>query len=218
MTLVVVALVGVLLLSQALVAVTAPAGGRAETGRLLGKTGFAFLGGLRTFAAAVLWNRLEPQFHEYYGGVALADQLYALPAMELIQRLDPQFLQVYYISSWQLATRGDMKRALEEARLGVANNPDSGLLRANLAQILMVQDKKKNLPEMVEQANLALSGDLYWTNKDDLFESLVIFRTVYSLSGNHDGVKTINERLDELVPQGSNAAPVDPDTVPSALR
>ena len=55
-----VVLVVVLLLSQGLATVTAPPGGLASTGRVLGQTGFAFLGGLRTFAAAVLWNRIEP--------------------------------------------------------------------------------------------------------------------------------------------------------------
>ncbi len=57
-----VALIG----GQALASATAPPGGVAATGRVIGQTSFAYLGGLRTFAAAVLWNRLEPLFDGYY--------------------------------------------------------------------------------------------------------------------------------------------------------
>ncbi len=69
-----VVLVVVLLLSQGLATATAPPDGLASTGRVLGQTGFAFLGGLRTFAAAVLWNRIEPVFHEYYQGCRSASR------------------------------------------------------------------------------------------------------------------------------------------------
>jgi len=100
------ALVAVLVAGQALAAISAPAGGVASTGRLIGQTGFAYLGGLRTFAAAVLWARLEPLFHGYYDDRQVKELDEFLPTMRLVQTLDPQFEQAYYNAAWILARRG----------------------------------------------------------------------------------------------------------------
>ena len=59
------ALVAVLLGAQAVAALSAPAEPVASTGATLGRTGFEYIGGLRKVVAATLWNRLDPQFHEY---------------------------------------------------------------------------------------------------------------------------------------------------------
>lgn len=200
--LVAVALVAVLLGAQALAAGAAPEGGRSETGRVLGKTGFAFLGGLRTFGAAVLWNRVDPVFHEYYSGVTLKEQLFALPTMQLVTILDPQFIQAYYVASFTLMERGEEEEALRIAREGLANNPDSGLMLANLAQLLMMADRDNNLPEMVALAESGLSEQAQWSNADDLFEGLVIFRAVYAVAGDESMAERLRLAVEELHDSG----------------
>ena len=77
-------LLAILLGAQALGQVSAPAGGVASTGRLIGQTSYAYLGGIRTFVAAVLWNRLDPIFHGYYS--ANFDQKFVvfLPTFRLV--------------------------------------------------------------------------------------------------------------------------------------
>ncbi len=101
-----------------------------------GRAGFAYLTGVRTFAAAVLWNRLDPIFHDYYEEVPLGEQLSLLPMVRMVNWLDPQFVDGYYISAWILSQRGEVEQAYEIASEGVENNPDSGVLRTSYAQIL----------------------------------------------------------------------------------
>jgi len=201
--LVVVALVVVLFAGQALAASSAPAGGIASTGRVMGQTGFAYLGGLRTFAAAVLWNRLEPLFHGYYQGREVSQLKEFLPTMRLVQALDPQFEQAYYNAAWIVARRGRVDDALEIAREGVANNPNSGLLRANLVQILLVQDKQKNLPEAYKLAVAGIKPGVYWANGDDQYEGYGIFRTVFKLKNETATVDAINAALKKLNAAGA---------------
>lgn len=180
----VVLLLVALLGGQALASASAPPGGLASTGRIIGQSSFAYLGGLRTFAAAVLWNRLEPLFHGYYGDRSVDALVQFLPTMRLVQILDPQFEQSYYNSSFILARRGKMDVALTIAREGIKNNPRSGLLLANYAQLLLIQDKKANLPEMLKLADQGVQQDILWANSDDQFEGYGIFKTVYDLAGN----------------------------------
>lgn len=200
--LIAIALIVVIVSAQGLAAATAPAGERSETGRVLGKTGFAFLGGLRTFAAAVIWNRLEPVFHGYYDGVSLREQLFALPSMQMVTMLDPQFIQAYYIASFTLMQRGESEEGLRIARQGLENNPDSGLMRANLAQLLMMEGSAKNMPEMLKLASAGLSDDAYWGSADDLFEGLVIFRSVYALAGDDEMADRLAHAVEELHDSG----------------
>jgi len=177
------ALVVVLLGAQALAAFSAPALPTASTGATLGRTGFEYIGGLRKFAAASLWNRLEPQFHQYGEGKSIDQRLEFLPTMRLVQLLDPQFEQAYYVAAFMLARLGRFDTALEVARDGVANNPKSGILRSNYAQILLMQDPVKNLQEMLAQTEAGLSPDATWSNTSDQFEGYGTFATVLKLAG-----------------------------------
>ncbi|MDZ4063912.1 MAG: hypothetical protein U1E22_04510, partial [Coriobacteriia bacterium] len=110
------ALVAILLVGQAGTDISMPT--RTPAGRELGRAGFAYLSGLRVFAAYVLWNRIEPVFHGYYEGVALDQQTYALPTVNLVLALDPQFEDGYYTVAWILAQRGDVSGGLELAKRG----------------------------------------------------------------------------------------------------
>ena len=176
-------LLALLLGAQALGQVSAPAGGVASTGRLIGQTSFAYLGGIRTFVAAVLWNRLDPLFHEYYSASFGKDFVVFLPTFRLVIALDPQFQQAYYSASYYLARSGRVNQGLELAREGVRNNPTSGLLRANYIQVLELQDKVANRAEMLRQAKIGIGPTITYANIDDEFEALGVFRSVFSTSG-----------------------------------
>ena len=179
----VVLLLGVLIAGQVLAAGSAPPGGIASTGRLLGRTSYAYLGGLRTFTAAVLWLRLEPTFHGYYSDRPVEELVEFLPTMRLVQALDPQFEQSYYVSSFILARRGKMAGALALSREGIKNNPSSGLMLANYTQILLMQDKKANLPEMLKLAEQGLRRGVRWSSADEQYEGYGVFETVYRIAG-----------------------------------
>jgi hypothetical protein len=198
-------LLAALLATQAAAMTVAPAGERSDTGRVLGRTGFAFLGGLRTFTAAVVWNRLEPIFHDHYEGTPLSDQLYALPTMQLVTTLDPQFLDAYAIASYTVFSRGDEETGIQIARDGLEKNPRSGLMHANLAQLLIIQDQDANLEEAMTLAKAGLRDETYWARADDLFEGLVVFRTVYSLAGDEEMADYLNHMAEELHDSGELA-------------
>ena len=200
---VVVGLVLALFAGQALAAMSAPTGGVASTGRVIGQTGFAYLGGLRTFAAAVLWVRLEPLFHVYYEGRQIKDLKEFLPTMRLVQTLDPKFEAAYYNAAWIVARRGRMAEAFDIAKDGIANNPDSGILRANYVQLLLMDDKVGNLKEARGHAVFGVGPKARWANADDQYEGYATFRVVFELSGDQVAVDGINAILKQLQAQGA---------------
>lgn len=193
---VVAAALALLLISQALATASMPASqvGVAET---TGRAAFAYLGSLRKFAAAVLWNRLEPQFHDYYSG-GVADHAFMLPTLVAVQALDPQYVQSYYVSAYLLTKVGDPEMGIAVAREGVRNNPRSGLLRANLAQLLYLNGDAQDYDELAEHVSVGLSGDVEWDNDTELFESLAIFRDVARMFGDEQSVERIVERMNRL--------------------
>jgi hypothetical protein len=178
--------------AQALASANAPAGGVASTGRIIGQTGFAYLGGLRTFAAAVLWNRLDPIFDGYYQGFDKSFQTF-LPEVHLVQVLDPQFQQPYYVTSYWLLRSGRAKEGLALAELGLKNNPNAGLMYATVAQLLFVNAKGKVSPRMLELARIGVSDKVTWMNSDDQFEGYGIFAAIMDKAGQKQAVKTIRD-------------------------
>lgn len=205
----------VMFAGQALATASAPAGGVASTGRVIGQTGFAYLGGLRTFAAAVLWGRLETLYDGYYEGTQVKDLNEFLPTMRLVQTLDPQLEQVYYNAAWILARRGRMSEGLKIAREGIANNPNSGLLRANYVQLLIIDDKSGNLNEAYKHAVFGIGPKARWANADDQYEGYGIFRTVFRLKGDQATVDKINALQEQLSSQGATPGlERDPSVVP----
>lgn len=202
---IVVALLVALVAGQGIAAAFAPAGGIASTGRVLGKTSFAYLGGLRTFAAAILWNHLEPVYDGYYSNKNVDQVVEFLPTMRLVQLLDPQFEQSYYNSSFIIARRGGMDEALLIARDGIKHNPDSGLLLGNLTQLLLMQDKHGNLPEMVGLAERGMLPATHWATAEDQFEGYGIFRTVFDLAGDKPNAEKLRRAQAALSAQGAAA-------------
>ncbi|MGV8082418.1 MAG: tetratricopeptide repeat protein [Coriobacteriia bacterium] len=204
-------LVAVLLGSQAAAAASAPSGGVASTGRVLGQTTSAYLGGLRTLTAAVLWNRIDPIFDGYYGTLDDTFTVF-MPTIRLVQTLDPQFIKSYYIAAYFLAKQGHMDDALETAREGIANNPKSGLMRANLVQVMFMQpEDERDMAEMLRQSEIGLGDDMQWASSDDEFEGLGIFRTAYNLAGDTETAAKIDARQKTLVVPTTSADEHDHD-------
>jgi hypothetical protein len=183
---VIVGLLVLVIVAQSVAASIAPSGSSAQTGRLIGRAGFAYLSGIRTFAAAVLWNRLEPQFDLYYANTRLKDNVQLMPTIRLVQMLDPQFVQAYYNASWILWERGDVSQAFSLARDGIRDNPRAGLLRASYAQLLLSEDERNkndtHLAEAVKQADAGTRSDMFWASESDKFEGFAVFSAVYNVA------------------------------------
>jgi hypothetical protein len=192
--------------AQALARASAPPVRQMSQAKLIGQTGFAYLGGLRMMAAGLLWGSLDAQWHEY-GTMRMEDRLDLLPSIRIVQLLNPQLEQPYYYTSYVLAKLGRMDDALELAREGIKNNPRSGLLRANYIQLLLIQGKKSNLPLMLEQARIGLGPNIEFVNVNDAYESLAIFSVPFQLSGDTASAKVIDASKEKLRQQG--AAPAE---------
>lgn len=203
-----VGMVGVLLAAQFAASASLDSG-RIDTARSLGRAGFAYLGGIRTFAAALLWNRLDPQYHEYYEGKPLSQQDFYFPTFRLVIALDPQFEQAYYEAAFRVYQHGKKKTGLDIARQGIENNPDSGLLRANLVQLLILNRDPQDLEEAVKQARIGV-GKEYRTLQDQ-YESFAIFRAAFRLAGDEAAVEEMNSLLREMEERGATVSVGDHD-------
>ncbi|MFA5843369.1 MAG: hypothetical protein WC971_00905 [Coriobacteriia bacterium] len=190
-----VALLAVALFGQALSDANPPATAVTGTGYALGRASFAYLTGLRTFAAAVLWNRVDPVYHEYYGEGAVDRQRFMLPNMRLVTVLDPQFIQAYYVAQWIVVRNGRVDEALNISEDSVKNNPRSGLLRASFAQILMIYAHRPK--EAVREADLALFHS-DWANGFEQHDGYVVLRSVYRAAGRLDRVAYLQTSIDRL--------------------
>lgn len=203
MLLVAVVAIAVIIGAQALATAYAPPVPQSSQSAVIGQAGFAYLGGLRMMGAGLLWGRLDAQFHQYGGTAPIQDRLDLLPSIRMVQLLNPQLELPYYYTSYMLYLRGDMRSAMALALEGIHNNPTSGLLRANYTQLLMIQDKRKNLPLMLQQAKIGLSSAATYNSLDDQYQSFAIFRTVYKLAGDTTMVNAINDVLAEMQSQGA---------------
>ena len=187
-----VALVGVLLAGQAAADAMVPAG-RADTGRSLGRTSMAFLTGLRTFGAAVLWNRLDPQFHEYYNSKPIELQTFMMPTIWMVVTLDPQFVQAYYLAPYVLMKSGHVAEGWSLAREGVRDNPTSGLLLGSYAELLLIV--KKDPKAAAKEADLMRAKDVYWSNPLEEWQALTAARDAYRDVGRKSEQLQVIERM-----------------------
>lgn len=196
-----VALTLALLAGQAAAAPTRAVWG-SDAAAVLGRTGFAYIGGLRTFAAAVLWNRLEPQFHRYYASNRLEDQVQMLPTIRVVMWLDPQFVQAYYIVPYLLTLRGDFVQGESLAREGIRNNPTAGILRASYIQILQYRNKVAYRDEMVALAREGMQPQMRYATGDELYEALAVYRIVFKSAGDTASADRIAKILADMKAKG----------------
>lgn len=166
----------------------------ALTGQAMGRAGFAYLTGLRQAAAALLWNRLDPQMHEYYGGhIGLGHMAFMLPNIKVITILDPQFIEGYYVGPEILILSGKLpgtsaalaktrlQSGLDLAKEGVTNNPKSGILLISYAQFLW--NDGGDLKGAVALAERAMAKDIVWRWDDEEFDSMALAADIFKKAG-----------------------------------
>jgi len=171
----------------------------------VGRASFAYLSGFRTYAAAVLWNRLEPIMHGYFSGVPLKDMRYMVPTINAVVTLDPNFLDGYYVGSWIIATSGHVDEGIALARRGVEANPRSGLLRVAYAQAL--ETWGEDPAAAYEQAVIAMGPETEWRDDFEKHDSYAIMRDIVRLQGDDERVAVIEAELTRIDEELGDALP-----------
>ncbi|MRS13135.1 MAG: hypothetical protein EG823_08745 [Actinobacteria bacterium] len=189
--------VALALAGQALGDSVVPEASGAETDRAIGRAASSYLTGIRSYAAAALWNRLDPVMHGYYTAVSLSDQKYMLSTIAAVQALDPHAVMSYPVGSWILVESERVSDGILMARRGVEANPKSGVLKMNLAQLLMLYGD--DMPGALEVAEAGLADDIVWTDAAEQYNSYAIFGSIFKAGGRtdlYDYVQAEIERID----------------------
>lgn len=150
---------------QALSDATMPRGYARDTGASIGRAGFAFMTGFRKYAAAVLWNTIDPLVDSYFHDTPFDKMRFMLPTITAVVALDPQAVEPYSVGSWIIVRNGKIKEGMALIRRGVKENPRSGVVRVAYAQ--MLQTIVKDLPAAHAQAAIALHDDIVWSDAAD---------------------------------------------------
>ncbi|MHB1341763.1 MAG: tetratricopeptide repeat protein [Coriobacteriia bacterium] len=208
----VVALLALTLAGQAMADSMISPSERSNTAKTVGQAGFSYLSGLRTFGAAVLWNRMEPLLHSYYQGTSLADRRFVLPTVQIVIALDPTLYEPYYVGSWIIARNDHVDEGLELARRGMEANPESGVLRSAYAQMIFIlkDDPEGALPF----AEGVLDPDTYWRSLDEQFQGYSVARDVYQVLGRTEDAARVSTEMDHvsaLIDSGADVTEHDHD-------
>lgn len=184
-----------------------PSAERTTTTRVMARAGWSYLGGLRTFAAAVMWNRIDPIYHSYYRRVPLDEQRFMLPWVAMVTALDPTLLDPWYVGSWIVARNGKVDEGIALARTGMEENPQSGLLAASYAQMLYLfrHDPKGALP----YARAALRPDMSWRSLEEQFEGYAFVRDVLRANGLEQEAHAVEREMQQIgarIDAGEDAA------------
>ena len=170
--------------------------GTADAGELIGGTTSSYLTGIKRFAAAALWNRMDPVFHNYYSGVSLDDQLYMLPTIAMVQALDPHLVQPYYIGAWMLVRNDRAEDGIAMAERGLEYNPEAGVLYVNLAQILSLYSD--DVDQAVEIGERVLDPNMQWTDPVEMHNGYAAVGAVFRQAGRDDLDARIQEAMAQL--------------------
>ena len=177
------------------------------TGQAVGRAGFAYLTGLRKFGAALLWNRLEPQMHEYYGE-GLGNLTFMLPSIKAVVTLDPQFVEGYYVAPGILIESGKkagvskaeaasrLKAGLDLAKEGAVNNPKSGLLLTSYAQLLWVNGN--DLRTALIYADASLAPDIIWRTDEEHWDQFALMRGLFQKAGDTARAAQVQAVMDAI--------------------
>ena len=194
----------------------------ALTGQAMGRAGFAYLTGLRKFAAAFLWNRLEPQMHEYYGEVGLGKMTFMLPSIKAIVTLDPQFVEAFYVAPQILIDSGvlpgvpsavaaaRLEAALDLAKEGAVNNPKSGIAVTSYAELLLT--RAKDPTAALAYAERAMAPDMVWRTDEEQWDAMAVLKAVFEknrLPGKEAEAQAVMDAIDANPNATMN--PVDPN-------
>lgn len=175
----------------------------ADTTAAVGRAASSYLTGIRTYAAAALWNRIDPLMHNYYEGVPFEDLRYALTTIAVVQWLDPHAADSYYTGSWMLIGNDRVEDGIAMAERGVEHNPNAGLLAMNLAQIRMLQ--QDDLEGAVKVGKTALEPDTVWTDPLEQHNALLILVSVFRAAGRDDLVVVAQEQITQAIAEEPEA-------------
>ena len=167
-----------------------------DTAAVVGRASLSYLTGIRRYAGAILWNRIDPLLHGYYHDVPLDDQRYMLSSIAAIEWLDPAFDQPYYVGAWILARNGKVEEGLTMARAGTENVPDSGTLNMSYAQMLLVL--KKDNKGAVEYAKLAIQPEMRWTDDLEKLNGYAAINNIFIISGETELSRQLQPEIDRL--------------------
>lgn len=180
---------------QALADSLVPEASGADTGRAVGRAASSYLTGIRTYAAAALWNRIDPLMHSYYNGVPLDDQRYMLSTISAVQALDPQFVRSYSVGSWILAANDRIDDAVAMAERGVEMNPSSGICLSNLAQLQWLYGDRERA---LEVARDALESDVVWPEPAEAYTWHALLYDIFHGSGEDELAEVVEGRMHEI--------------------
>lgn len=181
---------------QAMADSLVPEASAAETNEALGRAASSYLTGIKTYAAAALWNRIHPVMHGYYSGIPIGEQRYMLSTISLVIALDPHQEQGYSVGCWILAENGRIEDAMRMAEEGVEANPTSGLLLSNLAQMEYLYGD--GLDTAVVIAERALDDDVEWLDALQQHQWYPLLGDIFRQAGRDDLDAVVQERLEQL--------------------
>lgn len=185
---------------QALADGLVPDASGVATNQAVGKAASSYLTGIKTYGAAVLWNRIDPLLHGYYGEVSLKDQRYMLTTIAVVEELDPTAVQAYDVGAWILIQNDELERGIEMLERGIEANPAAGLLRMDLAQVLQLYgDGDASLRGAVDLAESALSEDTIWTDTVEQTNAYTTAAVIFEAAGRDDLAATAREMADAVV-------------------
>jgi hypothetical protein len=202
---------------QAMADSLVPEASGADTGRAVGRAASSYLAGIRTFAAAALWNRLDVLSHGYYENVGLTEQRYILSTIAVVQELDPSAVQSFYIGSWILVRNDRVAEGLAMAERGVERNPDAGILRTSLAQLRMLYEDDLDGAAEIGQTVLARAEEMVWLDAEEEYAGYAILRAIFEKAGRDDLVAPVEaelRRIDAGIDEAGGDHDHDGDGVP----
>jgi hypothetical protein len=195
-----------LVLAAQVLAGYAPVGASGTaTGAALGQAGFVYLTGFRSTLAGIMWKRVDEQGDAYYSNVDLGKQDYLLPTARIVTWLDPQYVEPYFVTQWVIARQGNLKGAVDMTLDGLANNPDSGLLRYGYAQLL--DDFFGHDPRAYDWALKVVAPDSKWRTVEEKYAGWAIARDLFKRYGDSARYAQANQVLAGLRKPGARLAP-----------
>ena len=167
-----------------------------STTAVVGRASSSYLTGVRRYAAAILWNRIDPLLHGYYRTTPLDQQRYMLSTIATVEWLDPDFAQPYYVGAWILVRNDKADEGLSMAERGTEQIPESGTLHMSYAQMLLVlnEDTKGAL----RQAKLAVEPDMRWTDDIEKLNGYAAISKMFEQMGEPALAKQIQPEIDRL--------------------
>jgi len=150
------------------------------------------LGGIRQYLAYVLFIKTDNLHHAYYGSFEQEAEL--LPYLVAVTYLDPHYVDAFYVGTEILYDLGKREEAFRFNLRGLELNPDSGDLRASLADLYLREKQNLEAAEMFREALEA--GELRFLSRDFVFMGLVA--SLKAAGRREEAARALDERVSNL--------------------